>query len=357
MNKNQKNNENTLLANTKGQPLKEHSIAIALYGHLLLKSLKFKSDKEEKINKYLIYSSLLHDIGKVSDNFQNHIKKKSNNNDSIELPTDAESSRPKTFKGPFHNEISWAYIANFIGFQNEKIEDTVQHSVYWHHSANWCDEKNKIRFENSKDIFESVKESQIANLFVIFFVLFQIYKFICDLFCSFSTYLKINCPPDLEDPNQKNVKRFQYPEFFKHKMDSVIDNACKQLCLNLLLESDRTVSSWSLEELQGFLNDWKNFKTNSHKREKPILLENLNNNPKSKEQNDLAQKMSDKKLSVCGVDPAGGKTSIALYWWHHCHNEYPLMIALPRQHQITGLFTCQSLRRRYLWGYQNRRSF
>ena len=36
MNPKQKNNENILLANTTGQPLKEHSIAVAVCWHLLV---------------------------------------------------------------------------------------------------------------------------------------------------------------------------------------------------------------------------------------------------------------------------------------------------------------------------------
>ena len=109
------------------------------------------------------------------------------------------------------------------------------------------------------------------------------------------------------------------------------------MCLNLLLESDRKVSSWGLEQLQKFLDNWKNENLDEISQEF-ALTEDLHNNQKSKEQHDLAQKMAEKKLSVCGVDPAGGKTSIALYWWHHCYNKHPLMIVLPRQHQVTGLY-------------------
>ena len=69
-----------------------------LYGHLLLKSLKLKLDKDEEINKYLIYSALLHDIGKVSSNFQSYISsKKAENSNLADMPMDAESSRSKKF--------------------------------------------------------------------------------------------------------------------------------------------------------------------------------------------------------------------------------------------------------------------
>ena len=130
-------------------------------------------------------------------------------------------------------------------------------------------------------------------------------------------------------------------------------NAKKQLCLNLLLESDRTISSWQPEGLENFLEDWKNCKPPSYKIKKFPIAENLENNTKSKEQYSLAQEMAYKKLSVCGVDPAGGKTSVSLYWWHECNNEYPLMIALPRQNQVIGLF--ESLKADYKRVYGNKK--
>ena len=333
------NNNNIFLANTIRQPLKEHSIAIALYGNLLLKSLKFKSSIEKEINIYLICSALLHDIGKVSSSFQNYIKSKKAKNDNLaDIPMDTEASRPKSFNGPFHNEISWAYIANFISFENNMTKDTVRHSVYWHHPANWFDKEDKLRFENSKILFEKVEKNLKENVPEL---LTNIYEFVRHLFNSFfSDYYtdSFQNKYGLKKPDQNSIESIQYPDFFSHKIDQVAYNAKQQLCLNLLLESDRTVSSWKPEELKNFLKDWKNYKTFSQKIEKFPISENLESNTKSKEQYNLAHKMANKKLSVCGVDPAGGKTSVSLYWWHECNNEYPLMIALPKQNQVTGLF-------------------
>ena len=331
---NKKNSDNLFLANTNEQSLKEHSIAIALYGHLLLKSLKFKESIEKEINQCLIYSALLHDIGKISSSFQNYIKsKKAKNNDLTDIPMDTEASRPKGFKGPYHNEISWAYIANFIEFSNNDIEDIIYHSVYWHHPANCSEKEDKMRFENSKALIEKIEEN-ISEL------LDKIYRFTKDLFYTFSSNYYSNdfYKIDLKNPKEVSIKRIQYPYFFSHKKDKVAYNAKQQLCLNLLLESDRKVSSWTPAQLKDFLNTWKTYQVSVYKTNKFSIRENLEDNPKSKEQNQLAQKMSDKSLAVCGVDPAGGKTSVSLYWWDECNNEYPLIIALPRQNQVTGLF-------------------
>lgn len=333
------NSDNSFLANTIGQSLKEHSIAVALYAHLLLKSLKFKPSIEKEINKYIIYSALLHDIGKISVSFQDYIKsKKAKNNNLADMPMDTEASRPKNFPGPFHNEISWAYIANFIEFENNDLEDIVHHSVYWHHPANLSDKEDKIRFENSKILIEKIEEDLEENTSKL---LNNIYEFIKDLFYTFtSNYCGNNFiyKDNLKNPKEISIKRIQYPDFFSHNIDKVAHNAKRQLCLNLLLESDRKVSSLELEELKFFLEDWKNYKPASYKKERFSISENLESNKKSKEQYKLAQKMADNQLSVCGVDPAGGKTSISLYWWHECNNTLPLMIALPRQNQVTGLF-------------------
>ena len=349
---------NNLLANTKGQPLEKHSIAVALYGHLLLKSLRFKQDIEKKINKYLVYAALLHDIGKVSRSFQDYIIKNKNKEKDLEnMPTDAESlrdkDRGKLFIGPFHNEISWAYSTNFICFRNENIRKIVCHSIYWHHPANWDDKKDKLHFENAEKVFKNVESKLLENTDEL---LKSIYNFICDLFKSFSLYYGDNFNfYDLAEPNKNQLREIQCPDFFDHSHNEVVMNAKKQLCLNLLLESDRSVSNWTSDELNSFLNemqdekicDWsflqaKQFLEQWRKLSKVnegetfSLIEELSS--RSKEQFDLAKKMSDKKISVCGVDPAGGKTSIALYWWNESSNTHPLMIALPRQHQVTGLF-------------------
>ena len=340
MTKQSQNNKNTFFANTIGQSLKDHSIGVALYGHLLLKSLKFKPDIEKEINKYLIYSSLLHDIGKISVNFQEYIKgKQVKNKHSANTPMDTETFRPTSFKGPYHNEISWAYVANFIEFRNNMTRDTVRHSVYWHHPANCSDKEDKLRFENSEILFKDIEENLKEELPKL---LNDMYIFIDDLFKSFFTnfYLDdgFNNQYALKAPDENNIDSMCPPKFFSHQIDNVASNAKKQLCLNLLLEADRKVSSWKPEILKEFLEVWRSRQIPYHKIEKLPISENLENNTKSKEQYNLAQKMTGKKLSVCGVDPAGGKTSISLYWWHESNNEYPLMIALPRKHQVTGLF-------------------
>ena len=336
---NKKNIDNLFLANTNGQFLKEHSIAIALYGHLLLKSLKFKESIEKEINQCLIHSALLHDIGKVSSSFQNYIKsKKAKNNNLTDIPMDTEASRAKNFKGPYHNEISWAYIANFVEFNNNSVRDIIRHSVYWHHPANWSEKEDKMRFKNSEVLIEKIGEDLKENISEL---LDKIYRFTKDLLCTFTSNYYRNdfiLENGLKPPNKDSIERIEYPDFFSHKKDEVVCNAKKQLCLNLLLESDREVSSWTPTQLKDFLNTWKTYKVSVYKTNKFSIRENLADNPKSKEQNKLAQKMADKNLAVCGVDPAGGKTSVSLYWWQKCNNEYPLMIALPRQNQVTGLF-------------------
>ena len=349
------------LANTKGQPLKEHLLAVAFYGYLLLKSLKFKPDIEKEINKYLICSALLHDIGKVSNSFQEYIKKHINKEQGLEsIPTDAESLRKKSFKGPFHNEISWAYTANFIKIDMIIALENICHSIYWHHPANWNEKNNQLNFKNSKIIFEEVTNQLKEDTEIL---LKQMYRFVSDLFLSFYSiygksieYLKY----DLTVPKKDQINEMLCPPvFFSHKLKEISNNAKKQLCLNLLLESDRAVSEWDVEKTHSFLKqiseskklisswnfneskrffeEWSKTSCGFKKLEHFPVLEKFANK-RSKEQYKLANKMSDKPLSVCGVDPAGGKTSIALYWWGRSDNKYPLMIALPRQHQVTGLF-------------------
>ena len=355
MKKNKTNDSHILLANIKRQPLKEHSLAVAFYGHLLLKSLKFKPSVEKEMNRCLMLSALLHDIGKISKSFQNYITK-TKEKDLEDMPTDAEALR-KSFSGPFHNEISWAYIADFITIEIPLIRKIISHSVYWHHPANWNDKNNKMYFENSEKIFNNIEGNLKENIDQL---LKNMYNFTSNLLGSFYNYYGDNFNfLKLKNPDKNQIQGIQYPYFFEHNIDTVEDNAKKQLCLNLLLEADRAVSSWTPNKLKDFLykikesdkkiSSWdffesKNFLEQWSKaskidnREAFSVSENINEDQRSQEQYNLAKKMLNKKLSVCGVDPAGGKTSIALYWWNGSNNNYPLMISLPRQHQVTGLF-------------------
>ncbi len=168
----------------------------------------------------------------------------------------------------------------------------------------------------------------------------------------------------IKNSDKNNIQELQCPKFFEHKINGVANNAKKQLSLNILLEADRAVSSWSCDKLisflekisksgravslwdfqqaRQFLKKWDDEHINALNHKKPFTVsESIQGSPKSQEQYKLAQKMVNREnqnLSVCGVDPAGGKTSIALYWWGQLNNTYPLMLALPRQYQVTGLF-------------------
>jgi hypothetical protein len=54
---------------------------------------------------------------------------------------------------------------------------------------------------------------------------------------------------------------------------------------------------------------------------------------------ELARKLANDSISVCGVDPGAGKTRIALMWWLlRTSAPRSLIVALPRQVQVTGLF-------------------
>ena len=342
MKKNIRSSDHSLLANSKGQSLKEHSLGVALYGRLLLRSLQFKPKIEEEINRYLILSALLHDIGKVSSGFQKYIEKNCNKERDKNIPEDAESLRPKNFTGPFHNEISWAYTADFIDFQDKKTRNAVRHSVYWHHPANYNEKRNKLHFENSQAVFGGMPKNKEPTDKLIE----NIHNFVCDLFASFSIYYNSNFLPSLKESDQSEIDETPHPRFFSHSCDDTCDdtadnssdpgNAKKQLCLNLLLESDRTISSWTPDKLKAFLKEWESYSIKACPTAFPPVTEDKSS--KSAEQRALAEKMANKALSVCGVDPAGGKTAVALYWRSCLNNAFPLTAVLPRQHQVTGLF-------------------
>lgn len=127
---------------------------------------------EERIKSYLVFISLLHDIGKVSDAFQNYLANASS--------PDKES---KEYKGPMHNEISYLmliglmdvmlrkndgepFLKYFVGTNSDgkdTIDPHIKWGVYWHHKANYDEAKEDFNFNTIGSILNGWIKEEVGT--------------------------------------------------------------------------------------------------------------------------------------------------------------------------------------------------
>ncbi len=88
------------------------------------------------------YSSQLHDIGKLTKNFQ-------------EFLTGKRKSPNLKFR---HNEIGWAFLSKYLSNEFEH-KDFILNIVYWHHGIS-----NKVNSNTDTEILNSLDEISIKNM-------------------------------------------------------------------------------------------------------------------------------------------------------------------------------------------------
>ena len=133
-----------MIAKNNGLGLKEHSLIVKEYALKLLQKIVNGVSKERFID-IVKFSSLLHDIGKLTVNFQNFLK--------------GERKTPGLkFR---HNEIGWAFLSKYLSEDLMSIEkrEMLLNIVYWHHGIS-----NQIQKHTDSEILESLDKKSIENM-------------------------------------------------------------------------------------------------------------------------------------------------------------------------------------------------
>jgi len=129
-----------LLAKDNGLSLLEHSNIVAHIGYelskVVLNNNVFKKDLD-----IIKYSCLLHDIGKLTTEFQNKLN--------------GMSTKSLRFR---HNEIGWAFVSKYLNDEFEN-KDIILNSIYWHHGIS-----NKLNHYTDSEILDSLDSSSIYNM-------------------------------------------------------------------------------------------------------------------------------------------------------------------------------------------------
>jgi len=130
-----------LLAKSNGLELSIHSKIVSETAGLLLTKI---SDVEiiNRFNPTIKTSALLHDIGKLTSNFQNFL------NGKIKKPN-------LKFR---HNEIGWAFLSKYLS-QEYCDRSIILNTVYWHHGIS-----NQIEKHTDTEILSLLDDTSINNI-------------------------------------------------------------------------------------------------------------------------------------------------------------------------------------------------
>ena len=133
-----------MIAKNNGLGLKEHSLIVKEYALKLLQKIVNNVSKERFID-IVKFSSLLHDIGKLTVNFQDFLEGK-------------RKTPGLKFR---HNEIGWAFLSKYLSEDLMSIEkrEMLLNIVYWHHGIS-----NQIQKHTDSEILESLDKKSIENM-------------------------------------------------------------------------------------------------------------------------------------------------------------------------------------------------
>jgi len=129
------------LAKSTGVKLITHNRNVAIVSEHIAKKLLVSPTKEEI--ETIRVTGLLHDIGKMTEDFQDLLKTKKVRRNS---------------KNKFlHNEIGWAFLTKYFNTEHLRISsEYVNNMIYWHHGI-----YNKLNSTYSQTIIDSLSEEDV----------------------------------------------------------------------------------------------------------------------------------------------------------------------------------------------------
>ena len=256
----------TYLAKENGISLKEHSIKVSETALKILKIIIpcIKEDKE--IYQTVKLAGLLHDIGKISENFQNILQGKK------------QSKKSNKFR---HNEVSWAIIQRYLDHQ---YKDGISNAAYWHHGIS-----NPVNKFYTNDILDDIKlpdENEIKSMFL---------------------ELGIDCFKIDEHDSKTPLFFEKFDEGNEYQNEENISNLIIRTCL---ISADRIISSIEKEKDFDILLVQELNKINKN----DIIIENPYNNERYYKQVRIAEENKDEQTIMLNAPAGFGKTISGILW-------------------------------------------
>jgi CRISPR-associated endonuclease/helicase Cas3 len=257
------------LAKSNGLDIKTHSEIVSKVSLELSKRI-LKESNLERFEDIIKYSSLLHDIGKLTIKFQKFL------NNEIKKPG-------LKFR---HNEIGWAFLSKYLSedFLNEVDREIILNIVYWHHGIS-----NKINKHTDVEILNSLEEESIENML----------SYLVDCVGEENVNLNIDVQPYLT------------PLFYYNPNNKTMFKNLYKICLlrSIVISADRNSSNlMSLSEIDNqLIDDYLNSKEIVN-----IQKTKFDGEERFELQKDIVNKIEKNKTNLI-KGPAGfGKTLIGV---------------------------------------------
>lgn len=321
----------TLFAKFNSISLEYHTIGILKGCIDIVESLNIQDSLiKNKIIYSLILASVYQSVGKSTDYFQEKIKKEHNNSVNMKEFRKSKKKQRKDIK-PHHHEISYAFFTKYIKIDDRLIYDTAKYALAWLLPPH-TDKSNKIiLFDNYEKIFNELSKDE--NDFEI--KLEEYHKAILILVKSQDFMQKYL---DIFEREELHSSPF-FPEYHIKVDDSENTESLKIFCLKILQESYRFVNTLDRDSLSNYLKSSSNIFLTNRNNSKRFNFKNINpSDIRTLNQFELIKQAMKYKTSLFGLNPASGKTLIALAVFMLNSNERNrnLFVALPKQAQIKG---------------------
>jgi CRISPR-associated endonuclease/helicase Cas3 len=256
-----------ILAKSNGITLLEHSNSVENTSTLLGQYLDIDMND---INNKKFYT-LLHDIGKCTQNFQNILK-------------DVNNESASTFR---HNEIGWAFLYYHLNVDDIILNDII-YCVYWHHGIS-----NRMNKYTSHDIYGTLTKDEILDMITI------------------SKRLLGN---DLiSDSRNENKTPIQSPSFYNKNNNNTDTNQNLNRFINriFLISSDILASKFESNSL-----DINNLIKSQYIKSKQL---NFDNNydfdyDRFMSQKNIANDAMSKNVTLINAPAGYGKTNVGMIW-------------------------------------------
>ncbi|MCY6412653.1 CRISPR-associated endonuclease Cas3'' [Acinetobacter sp. VNH17] len=346
-------------ANTRLQPLAEHSFAIGYLAQQLFKKI-VDNDEYENLSKVAFLAGCLHDLGKLDPHFQDWVKK----GKQKDPEEDGQHIDVKfTFdKHPRHNEIS-LLIFNLLESQcknlNNRQKESIQHVLYWHHAKPY---RQNDDFTSSYKAYEYLIKNISAEKFSILVInSTNVIKRINGIAKHFDAIelIEQNLPWNEENLNtlienfEYSFKSRNFPEFKSYASTDSIDvltgkiqiNAQHNLLRACVISADRIVSKQTAQDLMDYIAEKRLDELLDDQEILSNLAEHLKNveykfpdSERTQKQNQVAQELADLRDIAVLAGPAGcGKTKIALEW-ARLKDAKKIIWVCPRVQVCQGIF-------------------
>ncbi len=355
----------SIIANTKQQPLDQHLFAVGYLAYCLIKRIV----DDDKLAKAVYVAGCLHDIGKIDPQFQAWLAKELKKKKQPEIPEEGQHIDTGKFSfetHPRHNEISLLlyHLLDDDAFKliNKSNKARIKHAIYWHHAKPIRQSEFKTLETIYKKLHSNIGATELLNLIQTARQHIKSINTLASSYCSNDAIVIEGITKKADEDKIYDLGQTKLPDYKKYSLDGVVsdylgnvkENASNNLARTAVITADRLVSALSKEQLvihlkeqalEKLLDDKLNIQSDLNQQIQKCLtaFQQLSNADSNRNQQ---QTIAAEKLSATNGDnsyvkvlqgPAGcGKTKIALEWAAKTQAQQILWIC-PRVQVCQGL--------------------